>query len=329
MKKVMGYLGKALALIIAAISINFMLIQFMPGDPIINILGETEYFLLETRYPELLEEARVRYGVDGTLPEQYFRFIKNTLTFQFGTSLISGQSAIKTVMFRMRWTLMLALTSIVISTLVGASLGVLAGYRKGGRLDSVLTFIFLMLETIPANCLALLALLIFGFKLRWFPLSGMASGGMVGIQRVFDTLYHMALPVIVLSIFRTSSNFLMVKSFVSQIRDEEYITTAIAKGLTKKVLFAKHVLRSVLVPYTTILCMQFGFIFSGSMLIEVVFSWRGMGTLINSAVRSRDYPTVQLCFLVTSVCVIFFHFIADVLAWKLDPRIKDGMNSES
>ena len=328
MKKLSGYFIKAAALVLVAISINFLLIQLMPGDPIVNILGEQEYFLLESKYPELLEEVRSEYGLDGSLGEQYFRFIKNTVTLEFGRSFSSGQSVMDTVLFRMRWTLLLTLTSIVLSAIIGGGLGVAAGYKKGGRLDSVLTFIFLLLETIPANCLALLALMLFGFKLRWFPLSGMASGGVTGIGRFFDTAYHMVLPVFALSTFRTSSNFLMVKSFVSQIREEEYITLAVAKGLPKKTLLGKHVLRSVIVPYVTILCMQFGFMFSGSMLIEVVFSWRGMGTLIYSAVMTRDYPTVQLCFLVTSVCVIFFHFLADILAWKLDPRIKDGMLNE-
>ena len=328
MKKLAGYITKAVALILVAISINFLLVQLMPGDPIVNILGETEYFLLETKYPELLEEARAQYGLDGSLVEQYVRFLKNTITLQFGTTFSTGRSVMATVLVRMQWTLLLALSSIVLSAIIGGGLGIIAGYKKGGKLDGVLTFIFLLLETIPANCLALLALMLFGFKLRWFPLSGMATGGITGIARIFDTMYHMALPVFVLSLFRTSSNFLMAKSFTSQIRDEEYVTTALAKGLPKRVFFGKHILKSVLVPYVTLLCMQFGFIFSGSMLIEVVFSWRGMGTLIYSGVIARDYPTVQLCFLVTSVCVVLFHLIADILAWKFDPRIKDGMHSE-
>ena len=328
MKKTLGYLIKALALILAAISINFLLIQLMPGDPVLNILGEQEYFLLETNNPEILEKVRAQYGLDGSLAEQYLRFLQNVATLRFGTSFLTGQSVIEVVIFRMRWTLLLALTSIAISAAVAGALGVIAGYQKGGRLDSALTFIFLILQTMPANCLALIALVIFGFHLQWFPVSGMASGGHIGIARLFDTMYHMALPVIVLTLFRIPSNFLMMKSFVSQIREEEYITTAVAKGLPLNILFGRHVLKSVLVPYVTLLCLQFGFIFSGSMLIEVVFSWRGMGTLIFGALNSRDYPTVQLCFLLTTVCVVIFHFIADILAWTLDPRIKGGIRDE-
>ena len=329
MKIITGYVLKALALVLVAISINFLLIHLMPGDPIIHILGESEYFKLQTNYPEKLEEVRVMYSLDGTKVEQYFSFLKNTATLQFGQSFTSGRNVVELVMFRMRWTLMLAITSIVISAIVGGILGVIAGYYKGSKLDAGLTFVFLLLETIPANCLALIVLMIFAFNLKWFPIGGMASGGLAGFAKFVDTIRHMALPVSVLSLFRTSSNFLLVKSFVSQIREEEFVLTAIAKGVPKKVLLGKHILRNVLVPYVTILCLQFGFIFSGSMLIEVVFSWKGMGTLIYEGVMARDYPTVQLCFLVTSVCVILFHLLADVLAWTLDPRIKDGMTNEN
>ena len=329
MNAILSYVLKAVALILVAISINFVLIHLMPGDPIIHIVGEQEYFTLGEKYPELLEEIRGQYDLDGSLPRQYVSFLKNTITLQFGTSYITGVSTLDIVLFRLRWTLILAFSSIVISAIIGGMLGVIAGYNKGSKLDGVLTFCFLLLETIPANCLALLALMVFSFELGWFPISGMASGGLTGFAKFLDTLYHVALPLLVLSLFRTSSNFLLVKSLVSQIREEEFILTAIAKGVPKKILLGKHILGNVLVPYVTILCMQFGFVFSGSMLIEVVFSWKGMGSLVYSAVMARDYPTVQLCFLVTAICVICFHFLADILAWRLDPRIKDGMMNES
>ena len=328
MKTIAGFLFKALALILVAISINFLLIHLMPGDPIIHIVGEQEYFTLQEKYPEKLEEIRAQYDLDGSLPMQYVSFVRNTITFQFGKSYITGEKIVDVVLFRMKWTLILAISSIIISAIIGGALGVIAGYFKGSKLDASLTFIFLLLETMPANCLALLMLMVFAFELRWFPIGGMASGGLMGFAKLLDTIHHMALPVIVLSLFRISSNFLLLKSFVSQIREEEFILTAIAKGLPKRVLLGKHILRNVIVPYATILCIQFGFVFSGSMLIEVVFSWKGMGTLFYSAVIARDYPTVQLCFLITTVCIIFFHFIADVLAWRLDPRIKDGMMNE-
>ena len=319
------YIIRALVMIFIIISLNFILIRFMPGDPAMHILGEDEYFALSVQYPEKLEEVRVQYGLDGSLGEQYIQYLYNVVTLQFGHSYVDGTNVAETVLFRMRWTLVLSVTAIVISAIIGGALGVFAGYQKGGKLDRVLTAIFLFLETIPANCLALVLLVVFSYKLRWFPVGGMTAGGLEGGARVLSTLYHMVLPVTVLSLFRTSANFLLMKSFISQIRDEAYISVAVAKGLPERKVLFRHLVRNGLVPYVTMLCVQFGHILSGAMLVEVVFSWKGMGTLIYEGVLARDYPTVQLCFLVIAICVIIFNFIGDMLCMALDPRIRDGV----
>lgn len=323
-----GYLLRAAALIFAIISINFLLIHFMPGDPLMHILGDEQYFTLLNQFPEKLEEVRAQYSLNGSLWEQYLRYIWQVVTLQFGHSYIGGESVVSVVLFRMKWTVLLSVCAIVISALIGGSLGVLAGYHKGGKLDSVLTAIFLFLETIPANCLALILLVIFSYNLRWFPVGGMVSGGLTGAARLLSMVHHMVLPVLVLSLFRTSSNFLLMKSYVSQIREEDYITVATAKGVSRTHVLFRHVLRNVLVPFVTTLCVQIGHILSGSMLVEVVFSWKGMGTLIYDAVNNRDYPVVQMCFLLIAICVVLFNFISDVLCMYIDPRIQDGMKNE-
>ena len=327
LKRLGGHLGRALLLIFIIISLNFFLVRLMPGDPVVHILGEEEYFNLAQQYPELLEEVREDYGLNGSLPEQYFKYVKNVVTLQFGNSYIDGQSVVEVVFFRLRWTLLLSVTAIVLSAVIGGALGVLAGYFKGGKLDSVLTFFALLLETIPANCLALIMLVIFAYRLRWFPIGGMSAGNVAGFAKVLSVLRHMALPVSVLALFRSSTNFLLMKSFTSQVKDEEYITVAATKGLAKRTVLFRHLLRNVMVPYTTMLCMQFGHIISGSMLVEVVFSWKGMGTLIYDAVRARDYPTVQMCFILIAICVVIFNLLADVLSLYIDPRIKDGVRN--
>ncbi|MDO5422329.1 MAG: ABC transporter permease [Eubacteriales bacterium] len=324
-KQILRYLLRAVGLILVIITINFLLIHFMPGDPLIHILGEDEYYTLSIQFPEKLEEVKAQYALDGSLFLQYLRYLYHVITLQFGHSYLDGTDVVSTVLFRMKWTLILSLTAISLSALIGGALGVAAGYKKGGKLDAVLTFLALLLETIPSNCLALLALILFAYRLHWFPIGGMVSGGVSGVERIGSILYHMVLPVSVLTLFRTSSNFLLMKSFVSQIRDEEYLTVAVTKGLpSRKVLF-RHLLRNVFVPYVTALCVQFGHILSGSMLIEVVFSWKGMGTLIYDGVIGRDYPTIQMCFLIIAICVIFFNFLSDILCMLLDPRIRDGM----
>jgi len=326
-RKLTNYLIRAVILLFVIISLNFFLIRAMPGDPMVHILGEDEYFSLLHQYPEVLEEVRSDYGLDGSIALQYVKYVYNVVTLRFGHSYIDGQDVVSVVLFRLQWTLALSVISIVISAVIGGALGVLAGYFKGRKIDSVLTFFALLLDTIPANCLALLALVIFAFRLRWFPIGGMSGGGVEGWAKTLSVLRHMVLPVTVLSVFRSSTNFLLMKSFTSQIKDEEYIAVAVTKGLPgRKVLF-RHLLRNVMVPYSTMLCMQFGYIISGSMLIEVVFSWKGMGTLIYNAVTTRDYPTIQMCFLLIAVCVVFFNFLAEIISMYIDPRIKDGVKN--
>lgn len=327
-KKLSKYLIRSMLLVLAIISINFFLIHIMPGDPLMHILGDDQYFTLLNQFPERLEEVRQQYSLDGDILEQFFRYIKQVVTLQFGHSYINNESVVTSVLFRMRWTVTLSLCAIAISALIGGALGVLAGYHKGGRIDTVLTSVFLFLETIPANCLALILLVVFSYKLRWFPVGGMVSGGLTGFSRIISVLHHMALPVLVLSLFRTSSNFLLMKSYVSQIREEEYITVAAAKGISNTHILFRHVLRNVFVPFVTTICLQIGHILSGSMLVEVVFSWKGMGTLIYDAVNNRDYPTVQMCLLLIAVCVVVFNFISDILCIYIDPRIQDGIKNE-
>ena len=153
-----GYFFRALGLIFAIITINFILIHLMPGDPVMHILGDEHYFTLMNQFPDRLEAVREQYSLNGSLQEQYIRYLGQVVTLQFGHSFIGGQSVTATVLFRMRWTVQLALTAILLSALIGGTLGVLAGYRKGGWADRILTTFFLFLETIPANCLALILL---------------------------------------------------------------------------------------------------------------------------------------------------------------------------
>lgn len=321
------YFLRAVGLIFAIISINFILIHLMPGDPLMHILGDEQYFTLTNQFPEKLEEIRAQYHMGGSLVSQYFSFLYQVVTLRFGHSYIGGQSVASLVLFRMRWTVQLSLCAIVISSLIGGSLGVMAGYRKGGWLDRLLTGFFLLVETIPANCIALIALIIFSYRLHWLPVGGMVSGGAEGWARALSMLQHMILPVSVLSLFRTSSNFLLMKSYASQICQEDYITVAIAKGTSQRHVLFRHLMKNALVPFVTTICLQIGHILSGSMLIEVVFSWKGMGTLIYDAVNTRDYPVVQMCFLLIAICVVIFNFVADILCMWIDPRIRDGIQN--
>lgn len=313
---------EALFIIFCIITINFILIRFMPGDPVVHIIGEDEYLRLESEAPEIIEEVRREYGLDQPLGVQYVTYLSKTLHLDFGNSYRTKLPVLETVAFRMRWTLLLTIPSIVLSALLGGWLGLRAGWRKGGVLDTICSPIMLLLNTIPTNCMAIIFLLVFAFRMGKFPISGITSGGLTGTAKALDILWHMTLPLAVLVLLRTSSYFMLMKSTVQTVRDEEYIAVARSKGFSQEQVLLRHVLKNALCPFLTSVCMQFGHILGGSMLVEVVFSWKGMGTLIYDAVNSKDFPMLQTCFLFIGICVVAFNLLADVLNLVIDPRTR-------
>lgn len=314
---------ESLFIIFCIVTINFVLIRFMPGDPVTHILGEDEYLRLEAEAPEVIEEVRRDYGLDKPIWVQYVTYLNKTLHLDFGNSYRTKLPVLETVLFRMQWTLLLTVPAILLSALLGGWLGLLAGWKKNGVLDGICTPIMLLLNTIPTNCMAIILLMVFAFQMGLFPISGITSGGLRGMAKTVDILWHMTLPLAVLVLLRTSSYYMLMKSTVQSIRDEEYITVARSKGFSQRQVLFRHVLKNAFCPYLTSVCMQFGHILGGSMLVEVVFSWKGMGTLIYDAVNAKDFPVLQVCFLFIGICVVLFNFLADILNLAIDPRTRE------
>lgn len=305
------------------ITISFFLVNSMPGDPLVNIMGDEEYYKVKNSNPQLLTEIAEKYGLNDSLPQRYFKYLKSILTLDFGYSYVKNQPVLDVVLYRLKWTLLLAVPATILSALIGGWLGIAAGWNSGGALDRVMTPVALVMNTIPTNCVAILVLAIFAYRLRWFPISGMTSGGLAGWAKARDVLWHMALPLLVMVLSRSCGNFIHMKSYVTQIKSEEYILTAKAKGVKRSRILRRHVLKNCFLPYITVLCMQFGHIVSGSIMVEVVFTWVGMGDMMNSSISSSDFPMMQLCFLITAVCMVLSSIAADVLYVVFDPRIEE------
>lgn len=305
------------------ITISFFLVNSMPGDPLVNIMGDEEYYKVKNSNPELLTEIAEKYGLNESLPQRYFKYLKSILTLDFGYSYVKNRPVLDVVLYRLKWTLLLAVPATILSALIGGWLGIAAGWNSGGALDRVMTPVALVMNTIPTNCVAIIVLAIFAYRLRWFPISGMTSGGLAGWAKARDVLWHMALPLLVMVLSRSCGNFIHMKSYVTQIKSEEYILTAKAKGVKRSRILRRHVLKNCFLPYITVLCMQFGHIVSGSIMVEVVFTWVGMGDMMNSSISSSDFPMMQLCFLITAVCMVLSSIAADVLYVVFDPRIEE------
>ena len=305
------------------ITISFFLVNSMPGDPLVNIMGDEEYYKVKNSNPELLTEIAEKYGLNESLPQRYFKYLKSILTLDFGYSYVKNQPVLDVALYRLKWTLLLAVPATILSAFIGGWLGIAAGWNSGGALDRIMTPLALVMNTIPTNCVAIIMLAIFAYRLRWFPISGMTSGGLVGWAKARDVLWHMALPLLVMVLSRSCGNFIHMKSYVTQIKSEEYILTATAKGVKRSRILRRHVLKNCFLPYITVLCMQFGHIVSGSIMVEVVFTWVGMGDMMNSSISSSDFPMMQLCFLITAVCMVLSNIAADVLYVVFDPRIEE------
>ena len=317
LKRLLG----ALLTIYVVITVSFFMVRFMPGDPLQHLVGQEEYYYLMENDPAELERLAEKYGLNDTIGVQYLRYLDNVIHMDFGIAYSNKQPVVENVLNCMSWTIMLSIPTWIVGGLLGGILGVIAGWKPGKLFDSIMTPIALFLNTVPSNCIAILALVVFAYNLRWVPIGGMTSGMTTGWARTADILHHMALPLSILILFRVSGDFMLMKSSVSQIRREDYTTTARAKGLPERKVLFRHVMKNALLPYVTSMCMQMGSLLSGSMMIETIFGWKGMGQLFYNAVSNRDFPTAQLCFLISAFCVVTANLVSDLIITVIDPRV--------
>lgn len=317
LKRLLG----ALLTIYVVITVSFFMVRFMPGDPLQHLVGQEEYYYLMENDPAELERLAEKYGLNDPVGVQYLRYLENVIHMDFGIAYSNKQPVVENVLNCMSWTIMLSIPTWIVGGLLGGILGVIAGWKPGKLFDSIMTPIALFLNTVPSNCIAILALVVFAYNLRWVPIGGMTSGMTTGWARTMDILHHMALPLSILILFRVSGDFMLMKSSVSQIRREDYTTTARAKGLPERKVLFRHVMKNALLPYVTSMCMQMGSLLSGSMMIETIFGWKGMGQLFYNAVSNRDFPTAQLCFLISAFCVVTANLVSDLIITVIDPRV--------
>jgi peptide/nickel transport system permease protein len=313
-------LGKAIRYMVTLfliLSLNFALPRMMPGDPVVNLLGEEALH----NDPKMREELRAQFGLDKPLHIQYANYLKSMARLDLGYSIHKNLSVAELMSNRLFWTIMLVLPSVIIGSLAALFIGSLAGFRNSSRTDLFLTATALFLYTCPSFLLAMGFVSIFAFHLGWFPLGNLTSGGKLGVEYAIDVAWHLFLPILTLSLLGASYKFLVVRNSVTQIFEEQFVVAARAKGLAERVILLKHVIRNVLPPFISMVALSFGFMVSGALIVEIVFSLNGMGTLIYDAVVARDYPVMQGCFLVLTIFVLAANLAADMLYGIVDPRI--------
>jgi ABC-type dipeptide/oligopeptide/nickel transport system permease component len=305
----------AIVTVFVAITINFFLFRVLPGDAVRNL----------ARVPRASEQLRhsleVEFGLDKPMWQQYVIYLKELLHGNMGISFTNQQPVWDNLRDDLANTIPMVTLGTLIAIVIGVVTGVLSAWRRGTRLDKVSTNLAIAFYSFPTQWLALVLLIYFA---AWLPSHGRTNDFLLDPtpwEHVKDVLVHMLLPSITLALTLYGEYTLIVRSAMLETLGEDYVLTARAKGLPHRIVVMRHALRNALLPTTTLIALSLGYIVAGAILIETVYSWPGIGNAVYQAVAERDYPMLQGAFLVLTISVVFFNLLADLLYFRLDPRI--------
>lgn len=313
-------IGQYALVLLVALSINFLLPRLMPGDPLEYIAGEGFELLSQAQRDQLARE----HGLDRPMHEQFVAYFGDLARGDLGWS-ISRRAPIGDVLKdRLPPTLLLAGSALILSTIIGVVLGAAAAWRRGSRSDLGVMSFFVFLEALPAFWVGMLLVAIFAVQLRMAPIFGFESPYIryEGLARIGDIAKHLMLPLATLTIVSVSSMFLTARYAMLSVLGEEYINVARSKGIRERAVLFRHALRNALLPVATLVMLRVGFIVSGAVVVETVFSYPGIGRMLFEAVLSRDYPLLQAGFILATFTVIAANIAVDLIYPLLDPRVR-------
>ena len=315
------YIGKraltGLLCIAMSLCINFFIIHAAPGDPIRLLAGT------DTPSPEMVEALTEKYGLDQDLHIQFIRYVGNLLKGDMGTSIYTNEPVAKEIMDRLLPTILLALTASLTALILGTLLGIFCARHVGSKLDMAFGSVSYLFDSTPSFWLGLMLILVFASTLRILPTAGMVDlrASHTGFAYVLDVAKHLILPGLSLSLTLIPYYFRIARSSVIQVMNEDFITTLRATGAPENFIFNRYVFRNSILPTVTIFGIQLAFLITGASIVEIVFSWPGLGSFMMTAISRRDYPLLMGIYLVMSICVAVMMIVVDVLYSALDPRI--------
>lgn len=309
--------------LLAALTINFFLPRLAPGEPIEAILGGD---VIAVMSPEEIQRVLAEFGLDLPIWQQYWNYLIGIFTGDFGTSVALGMPAWDALIHRLPWTLLLMGTALVFSTFFGVMLGIISAWKRGNTTDAAIVGGFLFLGALPPFWLAMMLIVLFSTTLGWLPAlgafeMGVASGTWEWWSGVAQRL---VMPALALTIVHGASVLLISRSAMLMALDQDYIMMARAKGLTERRVFLKHAFRNAVLPLYTNVMLGVGGLIGGALVIETVFNYPGLGSLIIVGVSARDYNLLQGIFVFVTVSVIAANFLTDLLYPLVDPRIRKG-----
>ena len=313
-------LARAFLTIVAIILINFLLFRAMPGSA--TRLTHSPY-----QTQEQIDQEQHRLGLDQPLiPNQLVTYIQQTLSLDLGYSFkYKGQPVTQVIGDRLGPTLVLIGLGEIISIIVGLALGAYSGWRRGSAIDRIGGGIGLVLYSMPYFVIGMPLIIIFAAGLGWFPTSGMLTAGATydsWSAQLFDFLRHLVLPLATVSLGLIGGYSILMRAAIAETRAEDYVTTARAKGLTDGRILRSHAFPNAMLPMVTIIAINLGYVVGGAITAEIVFNWPGIGTLTVDALSARDYPVLQVIFLMLAVTVVVANLVADMVYGLLDPRVR-------
>lgn len=316
MRYALNRLLQSIIVLFGVTIVVFLVVQLVPGDPIRIGMG--------TRFdPEVYEALRQASGLDRPPVEQYFTYLGKAVTGDLGVSFRSGEPVSHLILSRVPATVSLAVVGIIIALLVSFPLGVLSAVRNGGVLDSVVRAVSQLGVSLPNFWLGMLLILLFSSTLGWLPPSGyvpLSEDPLEWLQRVI-------MPGITVGVVAGSILTRFIRSSVLETLSMDHVRTADSKGLPRRIVLSRHVIRNALVPVITIVGTQIAAILGGVIVVEVVFAWPGLGLLVYDAVSARDFPLLQGAVLLIALIFLVVNLVVDLLYAKVDPRIQLGGES--
>ncbi|MFW5638436.1 MAG: ABC transporter permease [Methanoculleus sp.] len=317
-------ISRFLLTLMILLAINFFLPRMMPGDPFSltssDVQGEDIVIMTEAQRAYYMEY----YGLDRPLHEQFFIYLKNLAGGDLGKSISNKMAVGDMIRIHLPWTILIVFGATVISTIVGVLLGTLSARNQKKGVDRFMMAGLIAFAEIPSFLLGLILLLIFVVQLRLFPIAGavtpFADYGSVW-SMAGDVAYHAVLPVLTLSLTQLTGVYLLTRNTLITVTTKDYIRTARAKGLGERVVWTRHALRNALLPVVTRTGFMIGALMGGSVLVETVFSYPGLGMTLRSAVIARDYPLIQGILLVIAVSILICNLAVDLIYKRLDPRV--------
>jgi len=339
----------AFVLLFFIIALNFIIFRLMPGDPIGLLMNPFEKTSIEDKIRQE-EELNRQWGLKDPLHVQFAKYVTNLFTWDFGKSIVSRRPVSEEMLVKIPYTLGLLGTTTIFAVIIGVLWGAYTAQKRGSVFDSFSVTSSLVFYSLPVFWLGLIFILIFfvnlgllphahAFPTEWalgwpepYKVTNDISGGMLNIlvsvnpgdtlEFIGGYIKHAFLPILTLTIFQYGGYLLLTRAVMMETLTEDYVLTARAKGLQERVVLFKHALKNASLPLITSAAISFGFILSGAIITETVFSWPGLGGWIWSAINLRNYTVLMAIFYVIAICVIVANFLADLLYGIIDPRIK-------